>query len=119
MPSAPEDSSRATLAAIDAFYSAGGKDAVQQGDMSKVIDAFHAVVQSVLRGAPAADTQERGQRKLLSADQAASVLGIGASTVRSMMRSGRLKYVRIGKGRKIALSEIDRYIGENQEVGGA
>ncbi|ORK00581.1 hypothetical protein A6F58_00870 [Prescottella equi] len=77
------------------------------------------MVQAVLRGAPVADTKDPGPRKLLSADQAAGVLGIGESTVRAMMAAGRLKYVKIGKGRKISLDEIDRYIGENQQFGRA
>ncbi|NKR31332.1 excisionase family DNA-binding protein [Rhodococcus hoagii] len=47
---------------------------------------------------------------MFSADDAAEVLGIGATTVRLVMTSGRLKYVRVGRGRKISAQEIDRFI---------
>ncbi|QCQ94045.1 DNA-binding protein [Rhodococcus sp. SGAir0479] len=88
--------------------------------MPKVIDAFRAVVEVILRGSgPAASATTTTQAKaLLSADQAAEVLGLGTSTVRAMMASGRLKYVRVGKGRKISPQEIDRFISQHEKFAG-
>ncbi|MBM4640920.1 excisionase family DNA-binding protein [Rhodococcus hoagii] len=54
-----------------------------------------------------AGSASNGQEVVL-ADDAAEVLGIGATTVRLMTTSGRLKYVRVGRGRKISAQEIER-----------
>lgn len=106
------DDDAATLAAMNAFYRAGGQHAVEKSDMPKVIDAFRAAVEVVMRGNKPTPTAPALVKKLFSADDAAEVLGIGGSTVRAMMASGRLKYVNVGKGRKVSAQEIERFISE-------
>lgn len=117
----PDDDalSAATLAAMNAFYRAGGKHAVEQSDMPEVINAFRAVVEVVLCSNKATPAAPVTVKKLFSADDAAEVLGIGATTVRLMTTSGRLKYVRVGRGRKISAQEIERFIGESEKFADA
>lgn len=52
---------------------------------------------------------------LFNATEAAELLGIGESTVRALWADGELGYVRLGKGRKVTLAELERFIASRQQ----
>lgn len=53
---------------------------------------------------------------LFNAIEAAELLGIGESTVRAHWAAGELGYVRLGKGRKVTLTELERFIASREEA---
>ncbi|MFC9786472.1 helix-turn-helix domain-containing protein [Rhodococcus sp. NPDC127528] len=53
--------------------------------------------------------------RLLTAVEAGERLGIHAVTVRVMWNEGELKYVRVGRGRKVSDAEIARFIAEREQ----
>lgn len=53
--------------------------------------------------------------RLLTAVQAGELLGVDQTTVRRMWRDGELKFVDIGRGRKVSDAEISRYIQEHEQ----
>lgn len=48
--------------------------------------------------------------RLLTPEQAADALGVGRTTVFSMVSSGALVSIRVGRLRRIPASAVDRYI---------
>ncbi|MHA4848523.1 helix-turn-helix domain-containing protein [Rhodococcus sp. MSC1_016] len=52
--------------------------------------------------------------RLLTAAQAGELLGVHASTVREMWGAGELRFVDLGRGRKVSDAEIARYIYEHE-----
>jgi excisionase family DNA binding protein len=54
-------------------------------------------------------------KALKSIEQAAGLLGISPWTVRSYIRSGRLRSVRIGRRVLLAEHELERLVSEGQE----
>lgn len=52
---------------------------------------------------------------LLSHKGAAKELGIGEEAVRSLIRDGRLRYIPVGKERKLPLVELERFIDRELE----
>jgi len=53
------------------------------------------------------------QLKLYSITEAARLLGIGKNNVYSLLRSGQLGFIDIGKRKKISLMEIHKFISKN------
>jgi excisionase family DNA binding protein len=54
------------------------------------------------------------ERKALRIDEACAVLGVGRSSIYSLMRDGRLGFVRLAGGRRrIPTSAIDAFIEQN------
>lgn len=53
---------------------------------------------------------------LLTAEEAGQRLGIHASTVREMWAAGELRYVQLGRGRKVSDAEIARFIAKHERV---
>ncbi|EOM77656.1 helix-turn-helix domain-containing protein [Rhodococcus rhodnii] len=53
--------------------------------------------------------------RLLNAVEAGALLGVHASTVREMWRDGVLRFVAVGRGRKVSDAEIARYIAEHEQ----
>jgi excisionase family DNA binding protein len=56
-------------------------------------------------------------QQLLSAQQAAEILGLQVRTVREYVRQGRLPGVRIGKQYRIARADLEAFSGAAPEVG--
>ena len=54
-------------------------------------------------------------RPLRSVEEAAELLGISKWTVRSYIKTGKLKPVRIGRRILLAEDELERFVGVNQE----
>ncbi|OQQ23358.1 hypothetical protein A6411_23905 [Prescottella equi] len=52
---------------------------------------------------------------LFNASEAADLLGIGETTVRQHWRDGDLGFIRIGRGRKVTLAELERFIASREE----
>jgi excisionase family DNA binding protein len=59
--------------------------------------------------------RKRKVKKLLSVEDAAGLLGISKWTVRSYIRDGRLKPVRLGRRVLLAEDELERLVAEGQE----
>lgn len=57
-----------------------------------------------------------GPKLLLNANEAAELLGVSRETIRNLWNAKHLKFVRIGKGRKVTRSELERFIAEHEEV---
>jgi excisionase family DNA binding protein len=54
------------------------------------------------------------ERKALRIDEAASILGIGRSSIYALMRAGKLGFVRLAGGRRrVPTTAIDAYIEAN------
>ena len=56
-------------------------------------------------------------RALKSIEEAAGLLGISTWTVRSYIRDGRLKPVRIGRRVLLCEDELERFVAESQGIG--
>ena len=56
-------------------------------------------------------------RALKSVEEAAALLGISPWTVRSYIRDGKLKAVRLGRRVLIEETELERLVAENQKPG--
>ena len=56
------------------------------------------------------------QRELLAVGQAADYLGISRTTLYSLLGSGELSSVRIGRRRFVARTQLDRYLSRQMEV---
>ena len=54
-------------------------------------------------------------RGALRPDEAADYLGYSETTVRSLMNDGELAYVQHGPTRRIAIVELDRWLGEHSQ----
>ncbi len=50
------------------------------------------------------------QPRLLTLGEAATALGIGATKLHNLIRSGALASVRIGKARRVPVEALDRYL---------
>lgn len=53
---------------------------------------------------------------LLNANEAAELLGVSATTIRELWAASHLRFVRIGKGRKVTRAELERFITEHEEI---
>ncbi|UGQ59884.1 helix-turn-helix domain-containing protein [Rhodococcus pyridinivorans] len=51
---------------------------------------------------------------LLNALEAAELLGVSDTTIRELWGAGHLRFVRIGKGRKVTRAELERFITERE-----
>lgn len=49
---------------------------------------------------------------LLTAEQAAQLLGVGRTTLYGLLRSGALRSVRVGRLRRIPVSAISDFVGQ-------
>jgi excisionase family DNA binding protein len=49
-------------------------------------------------------------KKLLNVNEAAAALGLGRSLVYTLVASGELKSIKIGRARRIPLSALDEFI---------
>ena len=56
--------------------------------------------------------------RLLTAVQAGEMLGVCADTVRNFWDEGQLRFVRIGRGRKVSDAEVSRYIADHEKFEG-
>jgi excisionase family DNA binding protein len=54
--------------------------------------------------------EEYMEKLLLSPEEAAGALGVGRSRVYDLMRTRQLRSVRIGKSRRVPVSEIHAYV---------
>ncbi|MGV9714448.1 helix-turn-helix domain-containing protein [Rhodococcus pyridinivorans] len=57
-----------------------------------------------------------GPKLLLNALEAAELLGVSDTTIRELWGAGQLKFVRIGKGRKVTRTELGRFIADREET---
>ncbi|APE12002.1 DNA-binding protein [Rhodococcus sp. 2G] len=57
-----------------------------------------------------------GPKLLLNALEAAELLGVSDTTIRELWGAGHLKFVRIGKGRKVTRTELGRFIADREEM---
>jgi excisionase family DNA binding protein len=58
-------------------------------------------------------TQSLSSLKLLSISKAASLLGIGKDTLHQLIADGKIGTLQIGKGDKIPVRELERFLDEN------
>lgn len=63
-----------------------------------------------------APTAPIGPKLLLNALEAAELLGVSDQTIRELWAAGHLRFVRIGRGRKVTRTELERFIAEHEEV---
>lgn len=56
-----------------------------------------------------------GPKLLLNALEAGELLGVSDTTIRELWAAGHIKFVRIGKGRKVTRAELERFIAEHEE----
>ena len=56
-----------------------------------------------------------GPKLLLDAPEAAQLLGVHRATIHEMWTAGELRFVRIGRGRKVTRAELERFIAEREE----
>ena len=56
-----------------------------------------------------------GPKLLLNATEAAELLDVHCVTIHEMWTSGELRFVRIGRGRKVTRAELERYIAAHEE----
>lgn len=59
---------------------------------------------------PATDDGNEPQRLLLTAEEAAQVLGVGRTTVYGLLRTGQLDSVRIGSARRVSVQAIEEFV---------
>ncbi|MGX7727557.1 helix-turn-helix domain-containing protein [Rhodococcus sp. 5G237] len=57
-----------------------------------------------------------GPKMLLNANEAAELLGVSATTIRELWAASHLRFVQIGKGRKVTRAELERFITEHEQV---
>ncbi|MGJ5667763.1 helix-turn-helix domain-containing protein [Rhodococcus aetherivorans] len=57
-----------------------------------------------------------GPKLLLNASEAADLLGVNRSTIHEMWTAGELRFVRIGRGRKVTRQWLEDYIAAHMEV---
>ena len=55
-----------------------------------------------------------GPKLLLDASEAAQLLGVHRATIHEMWTAGELRFVRIGRGRKVTRTELERFITEHE-----
>lgn len=89
-----------------------------------VVDGLRMIFARLANDTPAlsrsADITESVDRdaitpRLFTAVQAGKFLGVDQTTVRELWRDGKLKCVRIGRGRKVSIIELWRFINENEQ----
>ena len=56
------------------------------------------------------------QRQLFSPNSAAAALDVSRNTIYALMKSGSLKFVKIGADRRIPAEEIERIAGEGASI---
>ena len=64
------------------------------------------------------DAKEKGRMKaptLLTVSEAATVLGLAASTLRHQVRLGKLQAAKVGRDLFLTSEEVDRYAAENRK----
>lgn len=86
------------------------------GDAQREISEAFAELEILARMA-ARPTQPAVQRRLLTAAEAAEVLGIGESTVHGLRLAGELASVKIGTARRFPVEAIDDYIARLSQKG--
>jgi len=57
-----------------------------------------------------------GPKLLLTATEAAELLGVHRATNHEMWTAGELRFVRIGRGRKVTRAELERFITAHEEI---
>lgn len=72
------------------------------------------IVERLRREGLAVAHNPMGPKLLLNALEAAELLGVSDTTIRELWGAGHLKFVRIGKGRKVTRAELERYITEHE-----
>ncbi len=105
-----------TLAAVRATAATAPADLVARiggrlADAAVELEALKAEVAELAALAYAPRSKHGGSGlQLLTVSQAATLLGIGQSTVHQMIRDGRLGSCKIGNSRRIPLSGIESFI---------
>lgn len=73
-------------------------------------------IEKSMRSLEAPGRGNLGPKLLLNALEAAELLGVSDTTIRELWGAGHLKFVRIGKGRKVTRAELERFIIEREEA---
>ncbi|WP_232622109.1 helix-turn-helix domain-containing protein [Rhodococcus rhodochrous] len=63
---------------------------------------------------PMSGARSLGPKLLLDASEAAELLGVHRSTIREMWTASELRFIRIGRGRKVTRTELERFIAERE-----
>lgn len=58
-------------------------------------------------------SKQHNSLRLLSISKAASALGIGRETLRQLIADGKIGIIKIGKGEKISVRELERFLDDN------
>ena len=59
-------------------------------------------------------TTASNRRRLLSTEQAADYLGVSVRTVKHLMSSGQIPYVKIGRATRLDQGDLDDFIARNR-----
>jgi excisionase family DNA binding protein len=62
-------------------------------------------------------TRSSPLQRLFSVEEAARILGLSPDKVRDLIRSGRLKSVRIDRSVRVDIRDLEKFIEENKEGG--
>lgn len=77
-------------------------------DMADTNDELAQAVATMLRAVAGTPAPQSPVKKLLRVEDAAEQLSVSRAHVYSLIRSGDIRSVQLGKARRIAQSEIDR-----------
>jgi excisionase family DNA binding protein len=82
-------------------------------DMTDDSDELAQALATMLRAAAGAPAAKPPVKKLLRVEEAAELLSVSRAHVYSLIRSGDIRSVKLGKARRISQAEIDRLMDDS------